>query len=54
MFTVVAGVTLGVANYVVKQRANAVPGKSQMDLDMFKDVPFLLMSAGKSVLSPKV
>ncbi len=54
MFTVVAGITLGVANYVVKQRSNTSPGKSQMDLDMFKDVPFLLMSAGRSTLSLKV
>ncbi len=54
MFTVVAGVTLGVANYVVKQRTNAKLDKPQMDMDMFKDVPFLLMSAGKSILLLKI
>ena len=45
VFTIVAGVTLGIANCIVKQRPNTTYGKTQMDWDMFKDVSFLLMSA---------
>ena len=45
VFTIVAGVTLAIANCIVKQRPNTTHGKTQMDWDMFKDVSFLLMSA---------
>ena len=48
MFAVVAFVTLLVANLLVQQHPDAIgPGKTQMDWGMFKDVPFLLMSAGE-------
>ena len=49
VFTIVAGVTLAIANFIVKQRPNTTYGKTQMDWDMFKDVSFLLMSASKYI-----
>ena len=49
VFTIVAGVTLAIANCIVKQRPNTTYGKTQMDWDMFKDVSFLLMSASKYI-----
>ena len=32
---------------MVRQRVNVDKGKTQMDWDMFKDVPYLLMTAGE-------
>ena len=32
---------------MVRQRVNVDKGKTQMDWDMFKDVPFLLMTIGE-------
>ncbi|KAF6234173.1 hypothetical protein HO173_007593 [Letharia columbiana] len=46
IFAAVAGGTLVVANCIVRQGPNASNGRTQMDWAMFKDVPFLLMSAG--------
>ncbi|CAD6583196.1 MAG: hypothetical protein ASARMPRED_001257 [Alectoria sarmentosa] len=45
VFAAVAFFTLLPANVIVRQHSNASGGKPQMDRDMFKDVPFLLMSA---------
>ena len=39
--------TLFPANFLVRQRLNAHRRAPQMDWDMFTEVPFLLMSAGK-------
>ena len=52
VFTIVAGVTLAIANCIVKQRPNTTYGKTQMDWDMFKDVSFLLMSASTYIRHP--
>lgn len=46
VFAGVAFITLIPANIIVRQRSNAVRGRSAVDWDMFKDVSFLLMSAG--------
>ena len=53
VFTIVAGVTLAIANCIVRQRPNTAQGKTQMDWDMFKDVSFLLMSASKYIRHPR-
>ena len=48
VFAIVAAVTLLVANLVVQQHPDAKgDGEVKVDRDMFKDVPFLLMSAGE-------
>ena len=49
VFTIVAGVTLAIANCIVKQRPNTTHRETQMDWAMFKDVSFLLMSASKYI-----
>ena len=54
MFAALAGLTLIIANGLVRQRAKSGNGKPQLGRDMFRDVPFLLMSAGKYNLSLKV
>ena len=54
VFTIVAGVTLAIANCIVKQHPNATYRKPQMDWDMFKDVPFLLMSASTYIRRFKI
>ena len=47
VFAFVAFITLFPANFFVRQRLNAHRRAPQMDWDMFTEVPFLLMSAGK-------
>ena len=58
VFAIVAGVTLGLANCVVRQRSkdndsnsNDNNSSAEMDWTMFHDVPFLLMSASEFILS---
>ena len=47
VFALVALVTLIPANIIVRQRSNVIRGRRDKSWDMFKDVSFLLMSAGK-------